>query len=277
MASSLSSAIIGWLMIAVVIALVGIIEQKKPAERGQSPRDILADYKLGLLHLMAHWLARSLSGPFVIWLINTTGGGLIHLRDDGIWIVFTVVAWFLIADFYSYWIHRALHASPYLWAMHSLHHSAPAMTASTGARQSWLESFTAAFIVSPAIGMVFNVPPVVLTIYLIVQIASSLYSHANIGASWIGLIYAGPQYHRLHHSQLREHYDRNFAELFPIWDLLFGTMTRPKPGEFPPTGLSDEAPPSGFVDGIIWPFRGLLRPTVELSGQGRVPVASKSQ
>src|SRR5215471_5219333 len=34
-----------------------------------------------------------------------------------------------------------------------------------------------------------------------------------------------------------EHWNRNFAAFFPIWDWLFGTVYIPKPMEYPPVGL----------------------------------------
>src|SRR5437763_996500 len=48
------------------------------------------------------------------------------------------------------------------------------------------------------------------------------------------------QTHRIHHSRLPEHFDKNFAAWFPIWDIIFGTYYAPKKGEFPPTGVAGE-------------------------------------
>ena len=41
---------------------------------------------------------------------------------------------------------------------------------------------------------------------------------------WVGrwVIYP-PTGHRIHHSALSEHHDKNFGSIFPIWDHLFGT------------------------------------------------------
>ena len=42
--------------------------------------------------------------------------------------------------------------------------------------------------------------------------------------SWIG----NPQWHRIHHSLQPEHFDKNFAGLLPLWDILFGTFRNPR-------------------------------------------------
>jgi sterol desaturase/sphingolipid hydroxylase (fatty acid hydroxylase superfamily) len=41
---------------------------------------------------------------------------------------------------------------------------------------------------------------------------------------WVGrwLVYS-PVAHRIHHSPLEEHWDRNYGDLLPVWDRLFGT------------------------------------------------------
>jgi sterol desaturase/sphingolipid hydroxylase (fatty acid hydroxylase superfamily) len=50
-------------------------------------------------------------------------------------------------------------------------------------------------------------------------------------------VFGGPQYHRVHHSILPEHHDKNFAAFFPIWDIIFGTAYLPKKNDYPPTGI----------------------------------------
>jgi hypothetical protein len=63
-----------------------------------------------------------------------------------------------------------------------------------------------------------------------------------------------PQWHRIHHSAMPEHRDKNFASLLPLWDILFGTAWIPKPDEYPVTGF-DPPVRVGVIDSIIWPFR----------------------
>jgi sterol desaturase/sphingolipid hydroxylase (fatty acid hydroxylase superfamily) len=64
---------------------------------------------------------------------------------------------------------------------------------------------------------------------------------------------SSPQYHRIHHSILPEHQNRNFAVWFPVWDILFRTAYAPRPGEYPPTGV-DGVEVSTFLDALMLPF-----------------------
>jgi sterol desaturase/sphingolipid hydroxylase (fatty acid hydroxylase superfamily) len=63
-----------------------------------------------------------------------------------------------------------------------------------------------------------------------------------------------PQRPRIHHSALMEHRDKDFAAIFPIFDILFDTAWVPTPGEYTARGLV----PAERVD-IIISVIGLVR------------------
>ena len=71
------------------------------------------------------------------------------------------------------------------------------------------------------------------------------WSHANVdmGFGRIGdRLLVSPRYHRLHHSlanPAEPHiHDHNFAPVFPIWDILFGTAIFDR--RHRPTGVDDD-------------------------------------
>lgn len=65
---------------------------------------------------------------------------------------------------------------------------------------------------------------------------------------------AGPQVHRIHHSNLLEHQGKNLAQFFPIFDILFGTYYHPGYNEFPGTGLSEKISNESVTEVLIKPF-----------------------
>ena len=69
-------------------------------------------------------------------------------------------------------------------------------------------------------------------------LAASLVHHSGIRVQlpWPDKILVTPQVHRIHHSIETKHYSRNFADVLPIFDAVFGTYHRPGKDEFPPTG-----------------------------------------
>jgi sterol desaturase/sphingolipid hydroxylase (fatty acid hydroxylase superfamily) len=46
--------------------------------------------------------------------------------------------------------------------------------------------------------------------------------------------------------------NKNFAPIFPMWDLVFGTCYRPAPGEYRATGLLPSVQPS-LAAAFLWP------------------------
>jgi len=241
--------------------LIGlVIEKLSPAETGQK----LADLRLNLGYSVISNLFLYVVGPALTastaLLLNWAGAGLIALPDAGWPLLGSITIYLLAMDFLDYLFHRAQHSWPLLWAMHSFHHSDRAMNITTTQRNFWLEPVLKTLFLFPVVPLVFQVPaPAIAAFTLCTYIR--LFSHMNLnwslGPFWVVII--GPQFHRIHHSILPEHRDKNFAPLFPIFDILFRTHFRPRPGEFPPTGLDTGEAPESLATALIWPWRNSLR------------------
>jgi sterol desaturase/sphingolipid hydroxylase (fatty acid hydroxylase superfamily) len=162
-------------------------------------------------------------------------------------------------DLGEYLFHRAQHAIPALWAMHSLHHSDRGMNVLTVQRHFWLESAIKAVTIWPAVALLFRPDgPILLAYYLITL--NNLVTHANLRLGYGPLTWLinSPQYHRLHHSADPAHHNANFAAVLPIFDVVSGAYRRPARGEFPETGLNVAV--EGPLDLLLWPVRGLVFP-----------------
>jgi sterol desaturase/sphingolipid hydroxylase (fatty acid hydroxylase superfamily) len=246
-------------IIAVIIWALWFLQRKFPVESEQRNAAIAVDWKLVGIRIVITKLISPITAVSGIMIVNAMGGGWIHLRSDGWWFLFSVVIVILAMDFYSYLVHRAQHKIPALWAMHSLHHSAEALSIVTGARHFWFEDVinTAIF---PLMAIIFKIPPEVATIVgLIYLLPDGLLPHMNIRLSLgrFALCIQNPQYHRIHHSLEPQHFNKNFCKMLPLFDVIFGTAWKPGKDEFPKTGLAGEKA-TGFLDGIIWPVRHRL-------------------
>ncbi len=160
----------------------------------------------------------------------------------------------LLADFIGYWQHRLFHRQP-LWRFHAIHHSSTELDWLSSARLHPVNEVLSR--IFPAVAIVgLGYSPLALAIYLPVTTLYAVYLHANVGWSYGPLRYAvaSPTFHRWHHTSEVWGRDKNFAGLFPIWDLLCGTFYMPigeKPHSF---GVADPVP-SGFLGQMIFPFR----------------------
>jgi sterol desaturase/sphingolipid hydroxylase (fatty acid hydroxylase superfamily) len=160
-------------------------------------------------------------------------------------------------DFLYYWYHRAQHRFRFLWAIHELHHADAQLNATTSFRTYWLEL--------PVQAVVIGTPTALLFGYLgrehalAVAVASYgflIFTHCNIRLSLgpLSSVVCGPQVHRIHHSILGEHQDRNFAQFFPLIDRAFGSYHAPAPGEFPPSGALGLASDAPIGRALLQPF-----------------------
>jgi len=156
-------------------------------------------------------------------------------------LVFATFVYLVVVDFFFYWWHRASHTFEWLWDLHVIHHSDRNMNATTAIRSHWTVFLFELFLtVLPAM-------------FILGSIDSRIFALAGVAATWNFLIHTninisfgpfspllmGPQAHRIHHSIMPEHRDKNFASLFPIWDIVFGTYYHPRKNERPPTGVTN--------------------------------------
>lgn len=181
------------------------------------------------------------------------GDSLIDLSAYPLW--FALPIFLLVHDFLEFFYHYAQHKIPALWAMHSLHHSDPEMSALTTNRHFWGDQLVKGLTIWPVMAMLTTSTGTLIVLYAFISLYN-YFIHANLRVDfgrWSWVLNC-PAYHRRHHSRLPEHYDTNFAALFPLWDVLFGTYRRPD--GWPPSGLEEGAPCS-VMDLLNWPLRHL--------------------
>lgn len=175
---------------------------------------------------------------------------LLDGRTMRFWLAFPL---FLVAmDLGEYLFHRAQHAIPWLWRMHSLHHSDPDMNATTAERHFWGEQLIKAVTIWPAAALVIRPTPLIVLCYGLACVWHVV-AHSRLRFSFgkLSWLLNSPAYHRRHHSSEPEHFNSNYSALLPIFDVLTGAYNRPT--SFPHTGLDEK--PSRISDLALWPVR----------------------
>lgn len=160
------------------------------------------------------------------WL-NLKKIGLLYLLDLPNWS--KLILGVILFDFSTYWLHRASHKIPFLWRLHRVHHSDTSMDSSTTFRFHPLELaivYQAGNIIAAAL---FGLDVVALAMYYFIMYIFFFLEHANLKyPSWLnhtfGLLFVMPDHHRVHHHQEQIYTDSNFADIFIIWDRIFGTF-----------------------------------------------------
>lgn len=228
----------GLLQLVLYIIVLNVIfagfEAWRPAQPDQPKVERLRNIALTFLLLILGGLVTSLALSF----LPAVATGESHSFAFSLLIVLLSV---MATDFIFYWYHRAQHRFPWLWAIHELHHSDEYLNASSSYRTFWLEHTIQAILITMPVALISHLDARAVIILPWLLIGWLFFTHANLRLHLGRLtpVVTGPQLHRLHHSSLPQHQDKNFAQYFPIIDIIFGTYAPPAKHEYPPTGTSN--------------------------------------
>jgi sterol desaturase/sphingolipid hydroxylase (fatty acid hydroxylase superfamily) len=265
-----------------LIAAFSLIERRYPAGPLPTLRTWVLNLKMYLVIVMVAPLVGALLGICLGYVSQVLNLGLFRLKFPAAWSVFGPVAAYLIwefaSDFFYYWFHRFQHES-LLWQQHKLHHLDEQLCALTTGRNHWLEGllYIPARLLPLAILIKLDPASGGLAGAMVAFVVGNwrTFNHANIrmGFGSMSWLLTSPQLHRVHHSRLPEHQNKNFASVFPILDVLFGTFYRPQPTEFPPTGVHQEPDILRLSQALALPFREWVRMLRVRRGRHAYPVA----
>lgn len=178
----------------------------------------------------------------------------------------------IVADFIVYWTHRTFHQRPRLWRFHAIHHAPTTLDWLSAARVHPVNELVGRLALVTAL-LPLGFKPQTLAWAGPIFSLYALFLHANLNWDYgrLRTVIASPRFHRWHHTSEAEGRDKNFAGLFPIWDILFGTYYMP-PGRVPRVFGTDTSVPSGLLAQLAFPFRRSPLPAREgdanCSGKG---------
>ena len=200
------------------------------------------------------------------WVSNNNFG-LIHLYDFPLWI--KVILGILLLDLVgAYLAHYVEHNVKPFWMIHLVHHSDHKVDTTTANRHHPLESlirfsFTllGVFISGAPIGVVM--------LYQSLSIISTQFTHANIKLSkkldkFISYIFVSPDMHKIHHHYRLPYTDKNYGNIFSIWDRIFGTFIyyEREKIKYGVDVFPDEDKNSNIKDLLVQPFQKYQKPTL---------------
>jgi sterol desaturase/sphingolipid hydroxylase (fatty acid hydroxylase superfamily) len=161
----------------------------------------------------------------------------------------------IVGDFVGYWVHRLNH-SRQLWDFHAIHHSSEVMDWLTAVRLHPINDMIAKVGQASPV-LLLGLSPLSVEIYVMWLSAYVALIHANISWTYGPFRYwlASPAFHRWHHTREKEGHGKNFASLFPIFDLIFGTFYMPKGQQPKNFGLDGGSIPTTFKAQMLYPFR----------------------
>jgi sterol desaturase/sphingolipid hydroxylase (fatty acid hydroxylase superfamily) len=189
-------------------------------------------------------------------------------------ILMYTISLFLVSDFTRYWLHRLLHAIPFLWEFHKVHHSAKVLTPITFYRVHPIENLLFGFRYSISIGLVtgifiyffgamidiYSVLGVNIFIFIFSMMGSNLrHSHVPLSyGKYLENILISPKQHQIHHGT--KYFNKNYGGSLSIWDKVFGTLKLSQEVQVLKFGLKKEQMNdyTNIWDLLTKPFKNLI-------------------
>jgi sterol desaturase/sphingolipid hydroxylase (fatty acid hydroxylase superfamily) len=245
--------------IAILFLAFGLLERWFPAGTLKRSQGWLFNIKLSLMYLAVPTAIGGLITTMVAAIRRINGRGLIDLNfDPGMSIAGAAIAallYLLVWDFFYYWWHRAQHSVSALWAIHKLHHMDETLGVSTQMRVHWLEEIGRVPFIFAPMALLFDLPlHTGITAFVLTGWSAFIHANLRVGFGRASVLVAGPQVHRIHHSNQPQHFDKNYAAFFPFYDAIFRTYYPPARGEYPSTGIKGEPEISSIRDAFLMPF-----------------------
>jgi alkylglycerol monooxygenase len=195
--------------------------------------DMISSLSSGITNVTKDVLGLSIAIVGYGWLMNKVA--LTHVESGFL----TYFIAFMALDFAGYWVHRLDHEYNFFWNAHIIHHSSEDFNLACALRQSIsvvFRLFTIFLLPAALVGVPTMVIAVVAPLHLFAQFWYHTQHINKMG--FLEKIIVTPSHHRVHHAINPEYLDKNYGQIFIIWDKLFGTFQEELPDKKPVYGIT---------------------------------------
>ena len=209
------------------IILIGGIEFLAPQISGEADRRRrwFTNFGLGILNALIATAIPAATVASALWA-QESHFGLLNLLAAPWWAALIVTV--LVRSLAQYVYHVLCHTVPWLWRLHSVHHSDVHLDVSSALRSHPVEIIVnVAFLA--LVTVIFGLSPAVLAAFETAEHFANMLTHANLRIPdsierLIRPLFMTPALHRLHHSPIRIETDSNYGIVFSFWDRMVGTF-----------------------------------------------------
>ncbi|MFZ9503860.1 MAG: sterol desaturase family protein [Cyclobacteriaceae bacterium] len=186
--------------------------------------DMISSLSSGITNVTKDVLGLSVAIISYSWLVKQIA--VVELQTS--WISFVVA--FIALDFSGYWIHRITHTYNVFWNSHIVHHSSEEFNLACALRQS-ISSIVKLFTIFLLPAALLGISPQVIGIVAPLHLFAQFWYHTRHieRLGFLEKIIVTPSHHRVHHAINPQYLDKNFGQIFIIWDKWFGTYQEELP------------------------------------------------
>ena len=203
----------------IVLIIIEMIFAKSKGLKVNNHADMISSLSSGMTNIIKDSLKFTFVIISYVWLVDN----ITIYKLEPLWLA--VIIAFIVQDFTGYWMHRLSHRVNLFWNRHIIHHSSEEFNLSCALRQSISTTFEfSAILMIPAafLGIPWNIFAVLGPIHLFMQFWYHTRVIDKMGV--LEYILVTPSHHRVHHAINPEYIDKNYSQIFIIWDKLFNTF-----------------------------------------------------
>lgn len=186
--------------------------------------DMISSLTSGTTNVTKDILGLSVAIITYPWLV----GHLAIITIENTFLVYLIA--FIALDFAGYWVHRIQHTYNFFWNNHIIHHSSEEFNLACALRQS-ISGIVRLFVIFLLPAALLGVPAEVIAVVAPLHLFAQFWYHTRhinkIG--FLEHIIVTPSHHRVHHAINKEYLDKNFSQVFIVWDKIFGTFQEELP------------------------------------------------
>jgi sterol desaturase/sphingolipid hydroxylase (fatty acid hydroxylase superfamily) len=236
------------LWLALLITLVLLEQYFHPAAKtGAFWQRMRANFGLVLVNTLT---LRLLFPVLAVGFALQNSLGLLHLFE---WHrLFEFLLALVLLDMAIYWQHRLMHALPWLWRLHAVHHSDDDFDVSLALRFHPIE-IALSMLYKLGVILLLGAGAEAVMIFEILLALGALLTHTRLQFPTLierrlSRIWITPSMHRVHHSIDHADQQKNFGTLLSCWDLIFGSYTK----------KAEQSRPFGLIPALTDDQRGLI-------------------
>lgn len=260
----------GWgnyVTLLVVVSVAVFAAQQIAPWRSNQPWN-RKDFALDAFYMVFNFFLFSAIGYVGVSAVVSTGfnAAIFELFGWENMVAFHIEQWplvaqlavmFVVRDFIHWNVHRLLHATPWLWEFHKVHHSVEQMGFAAHLRFHWMETVvyrTLEYIPLAMLG--FSLTDFFIVHAVALTIGHLNHSNLHLPVGPLRYVLNTPQMHIWHHTKEQPGpRGCNFGISLSIWDWLFRTAYWPRDGRDEPLGFDQvETFPTTFLAQVTHGF-----------------------
>jgi len=212
----------------IVLILIEEFFAKKKGLSVNTHEDMISSLSSGMTNTIKDTLKVGVAIISYSWLVDK----ITIFKIEPLWLAVLIA--FIVQDFSGYWMHRLQHRVNLFWNRHIIHHSSEEFNLSCALRQSIsiIFKFSAVLMIPAAL---LGIPATIFVVLAPIHLFMQFWYHTRLidKMGILEYIIVTPSHHRVHHAINSEYLDKNYSQIFIIWDKMFGTF-QPELKEVPP-------------------------------------------